>query len=145
MGRSEQLIEFNVAKKRLAILWFVFSAIIFGMFIFWTLASDKFGDKAADAWSLILPALMPTLSLIVGIYVADSSGQSGKGKKVSRFIYRLSFGLSLFYLMNIVLIIFLHGEFDNSIFTTFKKSNLFLGPLQGLVSAAIGAFYYKKE
>ncbi len=145
MGSIEQKIDFNTARKWLATVWLALAGLIFLIFIFWTTATDKLGDRAAEAWGWVLPTVIPTLSLIIGILVTDIGGKSSEGKLVSKFIYRLAMGLSIFYLVVILVILLFHGTVDKGLFTILKEANLFLGPLQGLVSAAIGGFYYKKE
>ncbi len=94
---------------------------------------------------------MPTLSLIVGVLVADSLGKN-ENKDASelptadQFVFRLSFSLSIAYLLTVVLTILLSPFFEQSaqektIFDLMKLSNLWLAPFQGLVSAALGSFF----
>lgn len=144
MAKSKSKINFNNARKNITTTWLLLSGIIFLIFVFWTF-SGKFGDRPSDFWSWLLPNIMPTLALIIGITVADINGKDSKGKFVSKFVYQLSMGLSIFYLSLILVIFISHGQINSPLFTILKNSSLFLGPLQGLVSAAIGAFFYKKE
>ncbi len=144
MAITHSTIGFEKARKKIATAWLLLSGLIFLIFVFWTF-SGKFGDRSAVAWGWVLPNIMPTLSLIVGILVMDAKGTASAGKTIDRFIYRLAFSLSLFYLLLILMILIFHGKIDSPLFTIFDNSSLFLGPLQGLVSAAIGAFYYKKR
>jgi len=146
MGRSVKgKISFNTCKKKIATVWLSFSAVIFILFVAWTLGSSKFDDKASEAWNWLLPTIMPTLSLIIGILVVDLNSSSDSERMVDGFIYRIALGLSLFYLTLIFTILIFSGTFPDALFDVFAKSNLFLAPLQGLTSASIGAFYYKNN
>lgn len=141
---NKSTINFSLAKKRLGVTWLILSAIILLIFIAWTIGSPLFADKATVAWNWLLPIIMPTLSLVIGIFVVDTNTQT-PNKVVDVFIYRIAICLSVFYLMLILFIIMLYWVSSDSIFIVFGKSNLFLGPIQGLVSAAIGVFFYKRE
>lgn len=104
-----------------------------------------FGERASEAWGWLLPSVMPTLSLIVGVLVTDGLGKGVKTEVVDRFLFRLSFTLSSVYLFAAVATILLQPFATLPPFELMKQSNLWLGPLQGLVSASIGAFFVKRE
>lgn len=133
-------------KRRLATLWLVGSAVLFILLIAQTVG-NHYGEKDNEAWGWLLPNLMPTLLLIGGAVMADAFGTGAKVKSVDDFVYKLSLTLSAVYLFMVILPILLQPL----VFHTYppiellKRSNLWLGPLQGLVSAAIGAFFVKAE
>jgi hypothetical protein len=87
---------------------------------------------------------MPTLSLIIAVLVLD---QLGKGvqmpRTADRFLFRLSIGLSAFYLLLILLSILIQPFTPLPPLQLMQQSNLWLGPLQGLVVGAMGAFFIK--
>lgn len=138
------MISIITCRKRLALLWFSGGFVIFVLLVAQSI-SGKYGEEASQVWSWFLPTIMPTLSLIVGVLVVDLTGGQDPEKKVDRFIFRLAFGLSLFYLLLVLSTLMVQP------FTTFawtellKRSNLWLGPIQGLVAAALGAFFVKSE
>ena len=88
---------------------------------------------------------MPTLSLIIGVLVLDTTSTGGTDKKVELFIYRLAFGLSTFYLVLVALTPLVQPFTGLSPLELMKRSNLWLGPLQGLVAAVLAAFFVKGE
>lgn len=137
------IIKFDKAKKNMAILWLIFAAMIFTIFIIMTFT--KFQNYDQTAWNWLLPSLLPTLSLIIGVLVTDSSSKTDLDVTVGRFYYIIAMGCSVFYLTLLLGLILLHSEMSIDIETMFKRSNIFLGPLQGLVSASIGIFYYKSN
>jgi hypothetical protein len=136
-------VSMTKSKKSLTMLWFLSAGILFLVFIFQTLLG-RYGDKVNEAWGWLLPTIMPTLSLIIGVLVIDASGKGIKMKTADRFFYSLSFCLSALYLLSVALTIFIKPFVAGaSPIDLMKQSNLWLGPFQGLVSASLGAFFVK--
>ncbi len=133
-------------KKRLTIIWFSGSGIIFALLLLRTI-SGKFGTEAKDTWGLMLPTFLPTLSLIIGILIADAtaSKNSEDTATVDRFFFYLSSFLSTAYLATVVLIILLNPFSTLSLPELMHLSNLWLAPFQGLVAASLGAFLVSKN
>ena len=131
-------------KKRLSTLWFVGSAIIFFIILFQTFFGHYSG-KAEEAWSWYLPTVLPTLSLMIGVMVAEALGGKSTDKKIDSFIYRISFYLSLFYFVIVFLTVIIQPFVANSAIIFLKQSNLWLAPIQGLVAASLGVFFVKTE
>jgi hypothetical protein len=136
-------------KYRLAYVWSAGFILLLILLILQT-AFGRYGSnagdvKASEAFGWFLPTILPTLSLVIGVLVADARDDS-KGKKlVDRRMYRLSMILSVCYLL-VVSLTFLIDPFTNwSQLQLMKLSNLWLGPLQGIVSAIIGVFFFSKE
>jgi hypothetical protein len=137
-------VPWTTCKKRLATLWFISAGLIFLIFLLQTIGG-RHGDNPEEAWGWLLPTLMPTLSLMVGVFVLDALGKGAKIKQVDQFLYRLAFSLSAAYL-GVVSITILAGPFAAMGATALMtQSNLWLGPFQGLVSAALGAFFMRSE
>jgi len=88
---------------------------------------------------------MPTLSLIVGVLVLDVTSGRDAEKKVDSFFFWLAFLLSAVYLVLVATTLFLQPFTGVPLRGLMKLSNLWLGPLQGLVAAALGAFFVKGE
>jgi len=130
-------------KKRLAVLWFSGSIVLFIVLLLQSIFGH-YGNKVSDAWGWLLPNIMPTLSLIIGVLIIDGFSKK-KGEKVDKFFFKLSFFLSLMYIILICLSIFIQPFTRLSSLELLKLSNLWLGPFQGLVSASIGAFFVKSE
>lgn len=131
-------------KRRLAVAWFTGSALLFLVLTLQTIFGRN-GSDASEAWGWLMPGILPTLSLITGVLVMDALGKSLKADAVDGFMFWLTFSLSVFYLVMVALPILLQPFTQVEPLALLKQSNLFLGPLQGLVSAALAAFFVKRE
>ena len=131
-------------QKKLVLLWFIGAAILFIILI--AQSYGKFyGAKVDEAWSWFLPAIMPTLSLTLGVIIYDYMGQTTMSKSVDSLLFRLTFTLSFFYIIAIALTLVISPFLNYTVFELMKTSNYWLAPLQGLVSVSIGIFFIKKE
>lgn len=131
-------------KRRLATVWFVLGGVIFLLLVIQTVMG-YYGQRATDAWGWFLPNVMPTLSLIVGVLVLDQMGGGVKTRTADAFLYRLALGLSCAYLLLILLSILVQPFAPLPPLELMQQSNLWLGPLQGLVAGALGAFFIKAD
>ena len=133
-------------KKRLTIIWFSGSGILFALLLLQTIFG-KYGTEAKDAWGLMLPTFMPTLSLIIGTLLVDTAAAKDDKEiaTVDRFFFRLSCFLSIAYLLTVILTILLSPFSKLSLLELMKLSNLWLAPFQGVVTAALGAFFVSKK
>ena len=73
-------IEFKKAKHKLSTVWFVFSAVLLSIMLVMSL-NGKFGEKESEAWGWFLPTVLPTLSLILAIFLADINEKKPSAKK----------------------------------------------------------------
>lgn len=137
-------ISMTKCKKKLAILWFTGAAIPF-LIIFFQTIIGHYEEHSKDAWNWFLPTIFPTLSLIIGVLVIDLSGKSLETNTVNKFLFILSFSLSLFYLLLVTSTILLSPIASPNPLKLMGESHFWLGPFQGLVSASLGAFFVKKE
>jgi hypothetical protein len=143
-------IPLATSRRRLAILWYGFATPCFGLLLLQTLTGTYVeGDVShvMAAWSWLLPNLMPTLSLATGVLAADAfrSAPSVAGKPgetgASRFFYRLTFGISLAYLLVVLALVLAPAYSSTPVLEVFEQSGVYLGPFQGLVGASFGAFF----
>ncbi len=132
------------AKKRLAILWFVAFTLIFILILLQTIGG-VYQDHTSEAWSWFLTTIIPTLSLMIAVLVSDALGISKDAQYVDRFFYRLTFFLSLFYLLIVGATIIGQVFSEKWPWELLQQSNLWLGPLQGLVVGALVVFFRQKE
>lgn len=143
-------IPMHTSKKRLAMVWFMGAGILFVVLILQTIFG-RYGDKAREAWSWLLPSILPTLSLIIGGVVISSRISKGvetgveTEETIDQFAFQLSFFLSIAYLITVSLTIFLSPFSELPPLELMKQSNLWLAPFQGLVSAALGVFFVSKK
>jgi hypothetical protein len=131
-------------KQWLGGLWFSTAAILFLLVILQTIFG-KYGANAKDAWGWLLSQIMPTLSLIIGVLVIDALDKGPTTNGADRFLFRLTFGLSVFYLLMVLLPIIIQPFTELGPLELLTQSTLWLAPLQGLVSASLAAFFVKRE
>lgn len=127
-------------KRRLATLWFVGAGAIFFV-VYLQMIFGRYGDKVGDVWSWVLPTILPTLSLAIGVLVMDALGKGAKVARIDQFLYRLTFSLSCAYLIAVLLLFLLQPLSEVPALQLMQQSNFWLGPFQGLVAAGMGAFF----
>jgi hypothetical protein len=136
------MIEAGVAQRRLVILWLAGSVPVLAIMLFRT-----FGPNSTDierVWSWLLPSLMPTLSLVVGIYTSTAFSRV-RDRAVDGMYFRLAGALSLAYLAILTLAIVFYPFSTQPALVTLDRIALVLGPAQGLVSAALGVFFVSQS
>jgi hypothetical protein len=136
-------IAFTLAKKKIATLWFSYALVLF-LIIFFQSIMGKFEDKNQIAWGWFLSNVMPSLSLMLSIFLADVRNQNNDDTEIDRFYYRLTMGLSILYLTLLILILLMQPLIAKPIITLMNESSIYLGPFQGLVSGSLGLFFIQK-
>jgi hypothetical protein len=126
-------------QKKLAVLWLVGSAIPLLTILIQSLTGFWQG-RDQEAWGWVLPALLPTLTLIVGsIVVTDGKPESEK-REVPRLTYRIAFWISAFYLFAVLLTLRSVAGKSHPI-DILHRSSWLLGAVQGLVGTSLGVFF----
>jgi hypothetical protein len=144
MSDSENRISMDISQKRLTTLWFIGAGLLFFLLLMQTMRG-VYGDKAGEVWSWLLPTFMPTLLLMVGALVNKARQQSTQEVTVDRFMYLISFYLSMAYFIAVIVTFILSQLSSASPLAQLKLSNLYLTPIQGLVSLALGAFFVSQK
>ncbi len=133
-------------KKGLAAMWFPGAAIIILILVIQSVLG-KHGDHTQAVWEWFLPNIIPTLGLIAGVLTFDALGRTDPHEYVDGFLFWLTFGVSGFYLLLVALPVvaspFVASAASNPP-AFLKTSNLWLGPLQGLVAVFLGIFFVKR-
>jgi hypothetical protein len=107
--------------------------------------NNYYGPRDQDAWGWLLSATMPTLSLIVGSYVASVTGSSTANKSVDSLVFFLSILFSAVYLL-VVNCILLYSPFSKlNPLDAMHHMNFLLGALQGIVGTCLGVFFTKSH
>lgn len=132
----------KICKQRLITLWFVGSGIVFFIVLLQSFFG-RYSDQVDEAWGWLLPTVVPTLALMIGVLVADARQESSPEKMVDRFTFSMSFILSLAYFAVILLTIAVQPFTTKPPLELLKLSNLWLAPIQGLVTASLGAFFVR--
>lgn len=145
------------SKWMFASIWLGGAGLVFLILVVQSLVG-RYGSQSEDAWAWYLPTVMPTLSLIIGVLASDfrtaatasatttaatTTANDAKVLPVSaRGLLWLGMGLSIFYLV-LVAVTILAQPFlqDVSPIELMHRSNLWLGPLQGLTAGVLAAFF----
>jgi beta-lactamase regulating signal transducer with metallopeptidase domain len=147
------------SKWMFASIWLVGAGLVFLILVVQSLVG-RYGAQSEAAWAWYLPTVMPTLSLIIGVLASDfraaatanaaaagatatATTPDAKVLPVSaRGLLWLGVGLSVFYLL-LVAVTILAQPFlqDVSPIELMHRSNLWLGPLQGLTAGVLAAFF----
>ncbi len=122
-------------QRRLALAWYTLSACVIGLIA----VQIQTGVADSASWTWLSPHIIPSLSLITGAVIAAET-RADEQKHVSPFLFRLGMTFSVLYLLAILAIII--GA-TNSLprIDALKRSDLYLGPVQGIVVALLGVFY----
>ena len=139
-----QMIHLDQVRWSLAKLWLSCAGIIFLILILQSVFG-KYAAKVQEVWGWALPTLMPTLSLIITVLGASALKKDRDQTYVRRNYYQVSFWLSAAYLLLILAIILIEPFTKREPVELMQLSNLWLGPFQGLVAAAIGVLFFSKE
>jgi hypothetical protein len=134
-------------------VWFCGAGLIFLLLAVQSLAG-LYQDRLQGVWGWALPNFIPTLSLMLGVFAASALQHNTEDDQleVRTGFYRLSISLSVFYLLMLLLTILIQPfaaawRADPAISNgqALETSNLWLGPLQGLVVAALGVLFFLKQ
>lgn len=136
--------QMTAARKGLTKVWFTGGLFFLLLMIIKSLLNN-YGSDTDKAWSWALPTIMPTLLLIVGVLVGQQMSAKPTEVTVDPFLYKLTFWLSVFYLTVVILTILLTPFAARTQIEVMQLSNFYLGPLQGLVGAAFGAFFVARK
>ena len=101
-------------------------------------------DAAREVWSWFLPLVLPTLGLIVGVLGAAARTQKEEAL-VRKSFADIATGLSVGYLAIVALTVLLEPLSPIRGADLHGMSNYWLGPLQGLVVAALGYLFTSKQ
>lgn len=132
----------KTAEWRLATLWLSAAGILFLVLIMQSVV-DYYEPLTEQAWGWFLPTVMPTLALIVGTLVAEAKEPESGERPIDPRLFRLGLALSVAYLLAVAASIFAAPLVAGRItpVALMQRSNLWLGPLQGLVAGTLGVFY----
>lgn len=130
------------ARTQLAGLWFIGSGVLFVLLAAQSILR-KYDEDTAQVWSWFVPLVVPTLSLMIAVFGAGALAV-GSRRVVKRFFYRLTWWLSLVYLVTLLLTI-VGASAQRPALPLLVMSTAWLGPIQGLTVAAIGYLFLSKN
>ncbi len=145
---AKQKVSLSNGKKRLAILWMSFVAFIFIIVLVQSF-TDNFGSKLNEAWGWFFQNTLPSLSLIISVFVIDSQSSNSEDRQVDIFYFRLCKYISLAYLFTILITLLAEpvatSLSEKTTIQFLDNSSLWLAPFQGIVTSSLGIFFIKKE
>src|SRR5579859_2951220 len=141
-------ISMEQLRGRLAVIWLSGSGLILVVMIMGSL--NGLFDKSTQAvWEWLLPTIMPTVGSIVATLAATALVENASKGEVRRSFALTAEALSILYLLLILGSIVFKQSISSDTPQWVEKlhmSNLWLGPLQGIVASALGvAFLSKKD
>lgn len=130
-------------QRRLTLVWLAGGGAILLLLFVQTL-TKRYAGENQEVWEVLLPYIIPTLALMLGVLVANSMKETTETKERTsdRFLYRLAMGMSAFYLV-CLLIIILTAVPGQKMTEHLKDVGLFVTALQGLNALVLGAFFVK--
>lgn len=134
----------KICKKRISVTWFIFSCILFLIFIIQTIMG-YYGNQLSNAWGWLLPNILPSLSLIISTIIFDATNTTTSNKYIDAFFYRFTLCFSIFYFICLLLVVVLSPKFSTYPIQQMRFSCIWLGPLQGLTTGLLGIFFVKQE
>ena len=136
---------FFKSRSFLAYLWVVGSVALIVLAISFHVIGDRYGNRDGEVWEWLLPSFMPTLTLIISVLVTDNQNDSSTST-VSKTLFHITAGCASVYLLLLFcLLLFPQAGNEVDSIDKLKQTSIYLGPLQGIVSAAYGAFFISRS
>jgi hypothetical protein len=135
-----EVIPLDTVRAGLATIWFV-GALATTLILVLQSLLGKFGDEVQEAWGWLLPTIMPTLGMILAVLSYTALNPAALDAVVRRSFYRIAKWLSIFYLGLVALTLLIQPFSTKGPLELVRMSNLWLGPMQGLVGTSLGVLF----
>ena len=103
----------------------------------------SYGDDAETVWKWFGTNIGTTLATMLGVVAADSIGTAQPARNVTRFFYRVLVGLSVFFMLMMVVPFFLRPILQFDFLSLLKSSKWWLGAVQSLTMVGLNVLYPK--
>lgn len=130
-------------RLTLAITWLAGGGIVV-LTVIMQATLGHYGSEAREAWAWLFPNLFPTLTLVLGITGLTKAGDVAD-PDATRKLFIIAMAASLFYLLVLAMPIFLQPFVAGDPVDALRQANLWLGPLQGVVSTLLGVFFTRES
>jgi len=141
------VVPLDTARSRLATVWLCGAGLVLLVVVFQSLLG-RYGDKTPEALGWLLSAIMPTLLLIITVLGYTALVPEFQRSVVRRDFFRVARYLSTAYLALVALTVLI-GPFAAAdgagMIKLMHMSDLWLGPIQGLVASALGVLFVTKR
>ncbi|UAK24522.1 hypothetical protein [Sphingomonas nostoxanthinifaciens] len=130
-------------RLRLMLAWVVGGGLVLTVMILQT-SLGHYGDDAEAAWQWLIPNLVPSLTLVLGVsaFTKPEPVDMPSGMKP---LFLVCMAMSIFYLLVLALPILIQPMVGTAPLPLLHQSNLWLGPLQGLASSLLGVFFAREK
>jgi hypothetical protein len=128
------------SQLRLMLVW-VIGCVILLLVVWLQILFGHYGENGRDAVEWLLPSVIPTVSLVTGVWAKNALKKPRSTKKVDSTAYRVVLAVSIFYLVFISAIFAIQPMVARPPLDVLKVSSLILAPFQGVVCALIGIFF----
>ena len=142
--KREEFVSLDKVRVTLAKLWFA-GALSIALILIVQSLLGKYETDVQEVWGWVLPTLMPSLGMILAVLSYTALDQTLRAAAVRRSFYEISRWLSLVYLLIVLLTILIQPFASNRPVELMRMSNLWLGPLQGLIGSALGVLFVSKK
>lgn len=144
---TDGLMSLDSVRVKLAVVWLTGGGLVLVILVIQSLLS-AYGTLTQEAWGWFLPTLMPTLGMIVTVLTYTALDPLASGSVVRRSFFGIALSLSILYLLLVSLTILIQPFATSSPeqrIGLMRTSNLWLGPVQGLVASALGVLFVSKQ
>jgi hypothetical protein len=132
------------SQMRLMLVWVIGCTIL--LLTAWLqILFGHYGEKGGDVIEWLLPSIIPTASLVTGVWANNAAKKPKSAKTVVRGTYRVVLAASIFYLVFIGLTFAIQPMVARPPLEVLRDSGLILAPLQGLMCAFIGIFFTEES
>lgn len=131
------------ARNLLFKVWLLGALIPVLILVIQTLLGVKYKGIEDQIWGWFSPLIFPSVAMMLGVIGSAALLDDDKdGKTVNRFFLYISICLSIILLALVTMIILIQPlSKESSVIKFFSKTNLFIAPIQSLVSAALGFLF----
>lgn len=145
---NETTITRQVAQRNLTLTWTGFT-ILLTLVYFVQTVGNKYPGQNDEVWDWFSPFAFPTLTLMIGTWVAVNKSTDPEQPKVDKLLYRLAMGAIIVYFLFIFGVIFsaplAFMSNDTPAFEHLKKFTKPLSAVQAIVTAVLGYFFFREN
>lgn len=137
-------------QRRITLYWILGSGFVLFIVLFSSFfGTGPFGDNTFKVLGWLCPNIIPTLSLMTTVFLSQANAQEEVnvviGDKSSlRFVYHLVSGLIFVYFV-IVAILLKAAQKEENCMEWLGSSSAIVGPVQGVITGLLGAFFVRPK